>query len=88
MASDGEDRISANFTMRRRTGSMKRPEPAASGRLIDPGRSCPCNSFPGLGKSGLMTGAIVNFDQSVWGAYGVSPHPDPAALAADEVSYV
>jgi hypothetical protein len=27
--------------------------------------------------AGLMTGAVVNFDQSVWGAYpGQAPAPD------------
>ena len=26
----------------------------------------------------LMTGAMVNYDQSVWGAYDSSPHPAEA----------
>jgi hypothetical protein len=32
-------------------------------------------AFLASDESGLMTGSIVNYDQSIWGAYDGSPHP-------------
>lgn len=29
-------------------------------------------------ESGLMTGATINLDQSIWGAYEDTPHPKAA----------
>jgi NAD(P)-dependent dehydrogenase (short-subunit alcohol dehydrogenase family) len=46
------------------------------GRLIDPDEAARAVNFLVSADSGLMTGAIVNFDQSVWGAVpGVMPTP-------------
>lgn len=46
------------------------------GRLIDPEEAARAVNFLVSADSGLMTGAIVNFDQSVWGAVpGVMPTP-------------
>jgi NAD(P)-dependent dehydrogenase (short-subunit alcohol dehydrogenase family) len=47
------------------------------GRLIDPDEAARAVNFLVSADSGLMTGAIVNFDQSVWGAVsGAMPTPD------------
>jgi NAD(P)-dependent dehydrogenase (short-subunit alcohol dehydrogenase family) len=47
------------------------------GRLIDPEEAARAVNFLVSADSGMMTGAIVNFDQSVWGAVpGVMPTPD------------
>jgi hypothetical protein len=35
-------------------------------------------AFLASDESGLMTGSMVNFDQSIWGAYDASPHPSVA----------
>jgi NAD(P)-dependent dehydrogenase (short-subunit alcohol dehydrogenase family) len=43
--------------------------------LIDPAEVARASAFLASEESGLMTGAIVNFDQSIWGAYDGSPHP-------------
>jgi NAD(P)-dependent dehydrogenase (short-subunit alcohol dehydrogenase family) len=53
------------------------------GRLIDPEEAARAVNFLVSGDAGLMTGAIVNFDQSVWGAVaGAMPAPDaPMKLA-------
>ena len=53
------------------------------GRLIDPEEAARAVNFLVSADSGMMTGAIVNFDQSVWGAGpGVMPTPDaPMALS-------
>ena len=39
------------------------------GRLVDPAEVARAVNFLASDDAGLMTGAVVNFDQSVWGAY-------------------
>jgi NAD(P)-dependent dehydrogenase (short-subunit alcohol dehydrogenase family) len=47
------------------------------GRLVDPEEAARAVNFLVSGDAGLMTGAVVNFDQSVWGAVaGGMPVPD------------
>lgn len=47
------------------------------GRLVDPQEAARAVNFLVSDDAGLMTGAIVNFDQSVWGAVAVGmPVPD------------
>ncbi|MFO1146844.1 MAG: SDR family oxidoreductase [Alsobacter sp.] len=45
------------------------------GRLIDPHEVARAVAFLASEESGLMTGSVVQFDQSVWGAYDGAPHP-------------
>lgn len=54
------------------------------GRLVDPEEAARAVNFLASDDAGLMTGAIVNFDQSVWGAVaGGMPVPDgPMRLPA------
>ncbi len=53
------------------------------GRLIDPDEAARAINFLVSEDAGLMTGAIVNFDQSIWGAAaGAMPTPNaPMKLA-------
>jgi NAD(P)-dependent dehydrogenase (short-subunit alcohol dehydrogenase family) len=47
------------------------------GRLVDPAEVARAVNFLASDDAGLMTGAVVHFDQSVWGAYpGQAPAPD------------
>jgi NAD(P)-dependent dehydrogenase (short-subunit alcohol dehydrogenase family) len=47
------------------------------GRLVDPEEATRAINFLVSDDAGLMTGAIVNFDQSVWGAVADGmPVPD------------
>jgi NAD(P)-dependent dehydrogenase (short-subunit alcohol dehydrogenase family) len=47
------------------------------GRLVDPAEVARAVNFLASDDAGLMTGAVVNFDQSVWGGYpGQAPAPD------------
>jgi NAD(P)-dependent dehydrogenase (short-subunit alcohol dehydrogenase family) len=48
------------------------------GRLVDPHEAARAVNFLVSADSGMMTGAIVNFDQSVWGAVS-GAMPTPAA---------
>lgn len=76
MASDGEDRIQREFHNAPTNWLDEAARNQPFGRLIDPAEVARAIAFLASEESGLMTGAIVNFDQSVWGAYGASPHPD------------
>ena len=47
------------------------------GRLVDPAEVARAVNFVASDDAGLMTGAVINFDQSVWGAYpSQAPAPD------------
>jgi len=76
MASDNERELQAN-----QSGDPDWLEKAASrlpfGRLVDPEEAARAVNFLVSDDAGLMTGAIVNFDQSVWGAVAAGmPVPD------------
>ena len=47
----------------------------APDRLVDPAEVARACAYLSSEESGLMTGATINFDQSIWGAYEDSPHP-------------
>ena len=76
MASEGEDQIQQKY----HGGDPNWLEAAAAaqptGRLLDPREVARAVAFLSTEESGMMTGATINFDQSVWGAYDVSPSPD------------
>ena len=76
MASEGEDRI-----MREYHGAQdgwleeaSRQQPA--GRLIDPFEVARAVVFLSTAESGLMTGSVIEYDQTIWGGYevGAAPH--------------
>ncbi len=83
MASDNERELQAA-----ETGDPDWMDKAAKnlpfGRLVDPEEAARAVNFLVSDDAGLMTGAIVNFDQSVWGAVaGAMPVPDgPMKLPA------
>ncbi|MTD25911.1 SDR family oxidoreductase [Erwinia sorbitola] len=75
MASEGEDR-----TMREFHGAADNWLEEASaqlpfGRLIDPAEVARAVCFLASTQSGLMTGSMINYDQSVWGGYDNTPAP-------------
>jgi enoyl-[acyl-carrier-protein] reductase (NADH) len=78
MASDGEDRIQRQY----HGASPNWLEEAAAqqpfGRLLAPEEVARAVAFLVSADSGLMTGSVINFDQSVWGAYPFSP-PTPTS---------
>lgn len=47
------------------------------GRLLDPAEVARAAAFLASGDSWMMTGAVIHFDQSVWGGYDFGP-PTPA----------
>lgn len=76
MASDHEKELQLS-----QSGDPEWMDKAASslpfGRLVDPDEVARAVNFLVSGDAGLMTGAIVNFDQSVWGAVAAAmPAPE------------
>lgn len=77
MASDGEDRIQKEYH-----GADEGWQEAAGaqmpfGRLLHPHEVAKAVNFLASDDSGMMTGAVVHFDQSVYGGYDAAP-PVPA----------
>ncbi len=48
------------------------------GRILDPNEVAKAVLWMASDDSGMMTGAVVNFDQSIWGAYDDAPVPEAA----------
>ena len=78
MATEGEDRI-----MRTYHGAAdgwlddaSRDQP--NGRLVDPIEVARAVAFLSSAESGLMTGAMIEYDQSIWGGYESGPAPKSA----------
>src|SRR3954451_22566283 len=75
MASEGEDRIQREH----HGASLDWLQQAAAtqpfGRLVDPAEVARAVAFLSTDESGLMTGSMINYDQSIWGAYDASPQP-------------
>jgi NAD(P)-dependent dehydrogenase (short-subunit alcohol dehydrogenase family) len=75
MASDGEDRIQRTYHGADEAWLTQAAASQPFGRLIDPKEAARAVAFLASDESGLMTGSMVNFDQSIWGAYDDAPHP-------------
>jgi NAD(P)-dependent dehydrogenase (short-subunit alcohol dehydrogenase family) len=75
MASEGEDRIQKSYHGAADDWLERAAAGRPFGRLIDPEEVARAVAFLASGESGLMTGSVVNYDQSVWGAYDDAPCP-------------
>ena len=77
MSTEGEDRIQREY----HGADANWLEDAAAaqpfGRLVDPNEVARAVAFLASADSGMMTGAVIALDQSVWGAYDGAP-PTPA----------
>lgn len=78
MASDGEDRIQREFHNAAPDWLSKAAAEQPFGRLLAPEEVARAVAFLASADSGMMTGSVIHFDQSVWGAYDGGP-PKPAA---------
>jgi NAD(P)-dependent dehydrogenase (short-subunit alcohol dehydrogenase family) len=75
MASEGEDRIQREFHQADADWLEKAAAAQPNGRLIDPKEVARAVAFLCSAESGLMTGSVIEYDQSVWGGYDGSPQP-------------
>ena len=69
----------ATETEQARTQELRKEKAAAEqpfGRLIDPAEVARAVTFLSSSDSGMMTGSVIQFDQSVWGGYSFAP-PTP-----------
>jgi NAD(P)-dependent dehydrogenase (short-subunit alcohol dehydrogenase family) len=75
MASEGEDRIQRAFHHADANWLAQAAASQPNGRLVDPMEVARAVAFLCSAESGLMTGSVMEYDQSVWGGYDGSPHP-------------
>ena len=75
MASEGEDRIQREYHDAPADWLEKAAASQPFGRLVDPHEVARACAYLSSSESGLMTGSVICFDQSIWGAYDGSPHP-------------
>ncbi|MXN64000.1 SDR family oxidoreductase [Stappia sp. GBMRC 2046] len=77
MASDGEDLTQRTYHKADADWLDKAAAAQPFGRLLDPAEVARAVAFLASNDSGMMTGAVIHFDQSVWGGYDAAP-PVPA----------
>lgn len=77
MASDGEDRTQREYHKADPDWLAKAASAQPFGRILAPEEVARAVLFLASEDSGMMTGSVVHFDQSVWGAYDGGP-PAPA----------
>lgn len=78
MASEGEDTIQREFHRADADWLQKAAAAQPNGRLVDPVEVARAVAFLCSAESGLMTGSVIEYDQSVWGGYDGSPKPAAA----------
>jgi NAD(P)-dependent dehydrogenase (short-subunit alcohol dehydrogenase family) len=76
MASEGEDKTQRVVDGQPDNWLVKAAAAQPNGRLVEPEEVARAIAFLASAESGLMTGAVVNFDQGIWGAYDGLPHPE------------
>lgn len=75
MASEGEDRIMKTYHSAEENWLAKAAESQPFGRLIAPEEVARAVAFLASEDAGMMTGSVVEFDQSVWGGYDQAAAP-------------
>lgn len=81
MASDGEDRIQREYHGADENWLENVAAEQPFGRLIDPREVARSVAFLASDDSGMMTGAVIHYDQSVWGGYSFAPPTPDEPLA-------
>jgi NAD(P)-dependent dehydrogenase (short-subunit alcohol dehydrogenase family) len=81
MNTPGEDRIMRTYHGAQDGWLEKAVQNQPFGRLLDPGEVARTVAFLASGESGLITGSIIDFDQSVLGCYEDAPHPSRPSAA-------
>ncbi|MDE3026831.1 MAG: SDR family oxidoreductase [Paracoccaceae bacterium] len=81
MASDGEDRIQREYHGADADWKDHAGAERPFGRLLEPSEVARAVVFLASSESGMMTGSVINFDQSVIGGFPFAP-PAPATKLA------
>lgn len=82
MASDGEDRVQREYHGADPDWLTKVAAAQPFGRLLAPEEVAKAVAFLASDDSGMMTGSVIQFDQSVWGGYDTAP-PTPAVALSE-----
>ena len=77
MNTPGEDRIQRDYHGASETWLEDAVKAQPFGRLLEPAEVARTVGYLSSSDSGLMTGSIIDFDQSVLGCYDEPPHPAP-----------
>jgi NAD(P)-dependent dehydrogenase (short-subunit alcohol dehydrogenase family) len=77
MDTPGEDRIMKTYHGAEDNWRDKAYASLPTGRMLQPDEVARAVAYLSSEESGLMTGAIIDFDQSVLGAYDSAPQPGP-----------
>ncbi|WP_210528745.1 SDR family oxidoreductase [Rubellimicrobium arenae] len=80
MSSENEDRVQRDQMGGGDDWLARASASQPFGRLVEPEEVARAVAFLASDDSGLMTGAVIQFDQSVWGAYAASPPVPDAPL--------
>ena len=75
MATEGEDAIQRRYHGAGDGWLAQAGAAQPFGRLLDPDEVARAIAFLASAESGMMTGSVIDFDQSVHGAYDSAPHP-------------
>ena len=81
MSSEGEDRIQREYHGADENWLEQASAGLPFGRLVSPQEVARAVAFLASGDSGLMTGSVINFDQSVWGGSAFAPPAPEAPLS-------
>lgn len=84
MASDGEDRIQREYHNADENWLAEAAAEQPFGRLLAPEEVAKAVTFLASSDSGMMTGSVINFDQSVWGGYSFAPPVPVETLSLNE----
>ena len=76
MSSEGEDRIQREFHGGADDWLAQAAAAQPNGRLVDPHEVARAVAFLCSAESCLMTGSVIEYDQSVWGGYDGAPRPE------------
>lgn len=76
MSSDGEHKVQTQYHGADDNWLEKAAAEQPFERLLDPNEVSKAVTFLASDDAGMMTGSVINFDQSVWGGYSFAP-PTP-----------
>ena len=84
MASDGEHRVQTEYHNADENWLEAAAAEQPFGRLLAPEEVAKAVCFLASDDAGMMTGSVVNFDQSVWGGYPFAPPSPVDALSIED----
>ena len=83
MASDGEDKTQREYHGAEENWLEKVAAEQPFGRLLAPEEVARAVNYLASDDAGMMTGSVINFDQSVWGGYQFAPPTPERAMSLD-----